>query len=663
MKRILSLKMAVATLTAVVLLGGVASGFELIPIGPAVSFSLLGIATSSTDWDTGPSLDGKLMAWTHYEGPDHTTPGKTGIGVRNIATGETRWIGVGDGFNQAYPDVSGDRVVYQDRTSGNYDIKMYHWSTDSITTVVSSNHNEVHPAIGGNIVVWQAEETEYLWYRDYDMGGTTATQVTLAGANASDWAVDNGRIVWLDSSNDSLHVYTPRAPGYDGTLVDYAPAYGNIFGLNIHGDRIVFTRREASVVDDVMQYDIRRRTTEVAAGSATLSEQGGDVFHNTFTWTKPGDGGWDVGYRRPSRLTSTVGGSEEDGSSSLYGHRFAYTRSTVMDDYDVLLAVGNSKLASRTAGANRYTTAVNVSKAYFSAAGNVVLCTGENFPDALSAAPLARALEAPLLLTRKGAIAAETVAEITRLGANKVYVIGSEAAVSKAVYDQVDALPGVTMERIAGANRYDTSAKIAVKLQTIMGSNFVFRAFFARGDNFPDALAVGPVAAGALGPVMLVQTNAVPASIAAAVDSMNITRGYIIGSTAAVSADTATAIRNLLVANGALGTIWNPITARWEGPNRYETAAKVVNEGLSRAWIDLDTLGIATGTNFPDALGGGAALGYYGSPVLLTSGTALSGAASAFLTQHEYEIGRVDVFGSTAAVSAAVYDAVVAKIK
>jgi hypothetical protein len=102
---------------------------------------------------------------------------------------------------------------------------------------------------------------------------------------------------------------------------------------------------------------------------------------------------------------------------------------------------------------------------------------------------------------------------------------------------------------------------------------------------------------------------------------------------------------------------------RLAGPNRYETARAVIDEGIKNRWIDLDTLGIATGTSFPDALSGGAALGYCGSPIMLTSGTSLSGATSAFLSAHEYEIGRVEVFGGTSTVSSTVYNAVAAKIK
>ena len=270
-----------------------------------------------------------------------------------------------------------------------------------------------------------------------------------------------------------------------------------------------------------------------------------------------------------------------------------------------------------------------------------------------------RALEAPLLLTKRDSLPDETRAEITRLRATKVYIIGGTPTISATVASQVDAMPGVSIERIAGADRYETSAIIARRLQDIMGYGLVFRGVFTRGDNFPDALSVGPVAAGALAPIFLVRTDSVPASVASAVNDLDIRRGYVIGDIHSVSAAAYERLKDLIVANSG----YSPYIERSAGANRYETACAVIDRGIANRWIDLDTLGVAVGTKFPDALGGGAALGYYGSAIILTDGTMLSGPTNNFLTNHEYEIGRVDVFGDANSVSAAVYDTIRAKIK
>ena len=71
---------------------------------------------------------------------------------------------------------------------------------------------------------------------------------------------------------------------------------------------------------------------------------------------------------------------------------------------------------TKLSGANRYETAIQVSQAGFGAGvGAVVLATGENYPDALSAAPLAAAYGGPVLLTHSNEFDDETRAEVARL--------------------------------------------------------------------------------------------------------------------------------------------------------------------------------------------------------------------------------------------------------
>ena len=256
---------------------------------------------------------------------------------------------------------------------------------------------------------------------------------------------------------------------------------------------------------------------------------------------------------------------------------------------------------------------------------------------------------------------AEVLAELGRLKVKEVIIIGSAAAVSNAVEAQLTGA-GYTVKRLAGANRYETSVKVAEFMYaTLEGAYKPEMAFFARGDNFPDALAVGPVAASALAPVLLVRPTSLPGEVAQAVDTMNFTWGFAIGDRNSVSESVLAQLNTLVQANGGEPQA----VGRWAGANRYETAVAVVEQALRYywGWIDLDTLGVATGTNFPDALGGGAALGYYGSAVLLTNGTTLSPATSAFLDRHQYEIGRVDVFGGTNTVSDTVMGAIATKIE
>jgi putative cell wall-binding protein len=268
-------------------------------------------------------------------------------------------------------------------------------------------------------------------------------------------------------------------------------------------------------------------------------------------------------------VTNVAGTIADESSPSLYGRRMAYEVATTIMSSDVWLGTGTREIA-RTSGTNRYATAAAVSEAYFSESDTVILCTGENFPDALSAAPLARIMNVPLLLCRRDSMPAETAAEITRLQAVNVVVIGSDAAISQSMLEAFS--DTITYSRIEGTSRYETSA--AVARQVALKAVGVYKpsmAFFARGDNFPDALAVGPVAAGALAPVLLVPSTSVPAAISDVVDELNIWRGFVVGSTSAVGAGVQDTLEALMIANGGDP---NPVT-RWSGSDRYATAIAV----------------------------------------------------------------------------------------
>lgn len=90
----------------------------------------------------------------------------------------------------------------------------------------------------------------------------------------------------------------------------------------------------------------------------------------------------------------------------------------------------------------------------------VYVATGENFPDALGAGPAAAIVKGPILLVSQNAIPGETAAELTRLGPDKIIIVGGTAVVSASVESGLAAYAG-TVERIAGTNRYDTAAKLS----------------------------------------------------------------------------------------------------------------------------------------------------------------------------------------------------------
>lgn len=306
--------------------------------------------------------------------------------------------------------------------------------------------------------------------------------------------------------------------------------------------------------------------------------------------------------------------------------------------------------ADRVFGANRYATALAVSAETFGADSveTVVLATGQDFPDALSASALAGALGSPMLLTPTSVLPTGLLAELDRLGATKVEIVGGEGVVGPQV---VAALTnaGYTVKRTAGNDRFLTSAAVARRVVEITGDRPALTAFLVNGYDFADANAVSPYAYSQAFPVLLTGATSLHPTTAAVAKEIGVTHVVIAGGRSVVSDAVATQMRAV---DGVM------TTHREGGLNRYETAAKVATYAVEMFWADNSSVGIATGLVFADALGGGAAIGARGGVLLMTDAATLSPATQAYLEDAAEDVLEVQIFGGTAAVSDAVKTAI-----
>lgn len=198
-----------------------------------------------------------------------------------------------------------------------------------------------------------------------------------------------------------------------------------------------------------------------------------------------------------------------------------------------------ASVVERRGGADRYATAAELSAATFAPGVPVVyLATGENFPDALSAAGPAGAAGGPVLLARGTELPEATRAELRRLRTARLVVVGGPATVSDAVMAEAGSSAGVTPERQAGADRYATSVLIARASSPAP----VDALFIATGERFPDALAGAAAAAATGAPLLLTPQNRLMGSTADLVSELAPMRVFVLGGTAAVSEPVARAI-------------------------------------------------------------------------------------------------------------------------
>ncbi|TLM65540.1 MAG: cell wall-binding repeat-containing protein [Actinobacteria bacterium] len=301
-----------------------------------------------------------------------------------------------------------------------------------------------------------------------------------------------------------------------------------------------------------------------------------------------------------------------------------------------------SDLVTRVAGSDRYSTAIQISRRNHRTASTVVLCAGWAFPDALSAAPLAGSYDAPLLLTPRDALPAGLLAEIDRLGATKVIVVGGAAAVGAAPVAALQA-HGLTVERISGGDRYATSCAVYAALKAREGSGLPAEPFLVNGDRFPDALSAASYAACERRPILLTKASFCPYSVRTLTRQYSLNTYYIIGGTAAVSDDVIQQLADASVS----GQVYY---ARLAGTDRYDTSAALADAYGGH----FDFVGIASGASFPDGLAGGALCGARSGPLLLTPRDGLTPREEALIADNADWLYQVQAFGGAGVVGARV---------
>jgi putative cell wall-binding protein len=276
----------------------------------------------------------------------------------------------------------------------------------------------------------------------------------------------------------------------------------------------------------------------------------------------------------------------------------------------------------RIAGSGRYETAVEISKkGWPNGADTVILARGDLFPDALAGAPLAYKLDGPILLTSSKKLPSSTKQEIKRLKAKKVIILGGSKAILDSVKKEILDM-NIKVERIAGSDRYGTSVEIAKRLGASKE-----KAIIATGKDFPDALAIAPYAAENQYPILLTETDKLPAGVKSFLNGYKST--IVIGGKKAIDPK----VEKYL-----------PKPERIAGNSRYQTAVQIIKNHYDTN----EQLYISTGENFADALTGSVLAAKNHTAVLLVNKSTLP--TDSDLIVADKQVKKLQVFGGKAAV-------------
>lgn len=184
----------------------------------------------------------------------------------------------------------------------------------------------------------------------------------------------------------------------------------------------------------------------------------------------------------------------------------------------------------RLAGADRYTTSVNIAEAITAltdAPPAVVVASGASFADALTmSVPAARA-GWPVVLTAADSIPMSVQTYLSRQDQPDIELVGGTAAVSASTAKALEEFGAV--RRTGGADRYATAALISRRFLPAKAG-----VALASGANFPDALAGGVLAAARGFPVLLAADQRLPRASAGVIAATAPENLIVLGGEAAV---------------------------------------------------------------------------------------------------------------------------------
>lgn len=232
--------------------------------------------------------------------------------------------------------------------------------------------------------------------------------------------------------------------------------------------------------------------------------------------------------------------------------------------------------------------------------------------------------------------------ELERLGTETVIILGGTAAVPTAVEAALTAGGITEVERLDGDTRIGTAVAIAeyVTANSDVTVAYLSRAFGTETDPntaYADASALGGWAADSGAPILLTETETLSAETEAFLEDSQIETVEVIGGTAAVADEVATAVEDLELE-----------VVRIEGVTRDATATAIAEARGFDSAEDADRVILTEGFQgdyFVDAFAAAAHSAVFDAPILLTNGEDLSPATEDFLASSQTRLADSGIVG------------------
>jgi putative cell wall-binding protein len=289
----------------------------------------------------------------------------------------------------------------------------------------------------------------------------------------------------------------------------------------------------------------------------------------------------------------------------------------------------------RVAGESRIETAIEISKTGWESSQTVILARADHPADALAAASLSGAYEAPILLTYTNSLPNSVIQELNRLQVSKIYVLGGIMAISNNVANELTEL-GFSVERINGQTRFATAVNINKEAGTDQGT----KAIVVNGYTVADALSASSTSAIDGTPIYLATKTSLPVELPS-----NITEVTIYGGEAVIGPE----VHDQLVKKGIKVT-------RVAGYSRYDTNIAALDPERGENIILVRGTSVSSiKEDYPDAVAASGLAKILNANIVLTHPTRMIPEVEEHFAYNRY-INIVVLGGEMAVSSDVVYE-------
>nr|WP_314496315.1 cell wall-binding repeat-containing protein [uncultured Peptostreptococcus sp.] len=407
--------------------------------------------------------------------------------------------------------------------------------------------------------------------------------VILWHASDSKESMGNGAIVKTAIVSEKEGKYTYYI---DFNGMPFFGMYGHLWDLNIYENGLGSAKVPAKVEKTKMDKDLTGQMREFPARfSFTRNTKEKEIFAEVAV------DAMDSMKNNAESYDKIVKGSGKQNAKFIFD--WSAAKQYKEGDQDSTNTSGG-----RLAGADRYETSAKISQKYFDKAETVVLASGKNTVDALVSASYADAKKSPILLSKVSDVPASIKAEILRLGAKNVVIVGGNASISAQAETELKTM-GLSTRRIAGSSRYETSAILAQEVKNLTGSDKLIL-ITGQDKKEADALTVSSIATKAGIPVMMTKANGLDSYAREKINSWKPSQVIVVGGKSTIS-------------DGVMEQVNAKSKIRIAGATRFETATMIANE----AYPSGKHLFVTNGYKAVDALAAGAVTRRAKSPILL----------------------------------------------